>query len=301
MFHRVNRAPDCLGLTVLPELFSLQLRYLKDHFRIVSVKDAVQMISEKSVNERCCAVTFDDGYRDNFEIASPLLKEHVVPATFFITYEAIETGQFGWGAFDRTILSYPGPKLDLSAWGVGEYLLGNQGQREQAVITLHRLLKKQADSVKKDVIAHVVSAYGDNEVPERVMMNWDEVRRLAKDDLFTIGAHTVTHPILSRISHDQAMVEIMECKQLLQDKVEQSIDLFAYPNGGKEDVNDEVVSIVKKSGYKAAFTTIPGLNSSSSELFSLKRIDVTMDIAADCKGKFSPHIFKFYISGIVNR
>lgn len=301
MYHRVNKTQDCLGLTVSPDLFSLQLQYLKDNYRIVSVKDAVKMISKKSVDTRCCAVTFDDGYRDNIEIAAPLLAKHGVPATIFVTYDAIETGQFGWGAFDRTILNFRDQKLDLSAWGVGEYQLTTKTHREQAVVELHRLLKQEPDSVKKDVVGHVVSTYGDAGSPERVMMDWDEVRLLAQDGLFTIGAHTVTHPILSRISREQAVHEIINGKQLLECKIGKYVDFFAYPNGGKKDINNDIISIVKKAGYKAAFTTIYGLNAPGDESHFLKRIDVTTNMSTNNKENFSPDMFKFYISGIVSK
>ena len=301
VYHRVNRNPDCLGLTVPPELFSLQLRYLKDHFRIVSVKDAVRMISEKSVDTRCCAVTFDDGYRDNFEIAAPLLAEHGVSATFFVTYDAIETGQFGWGAFDRTILNFPEAKLDLSDRGLGTYHLGSQADREQAVIALHRLLKLQADSLKRQAVDHVVSKYGDESSAERTMMNWDEVRQLAHDDLFTIGAHTITHPILSRVSHDQAVHEVTDCKRLLAAKIGRTVDFFAYPNGGKEDINNDIISVVKKSRYNAACTTISGLNMPGDNPFLLKRIDVTTSMSTDYYKKFSPDMFRFYISCMLDK
>ncbi len=301
MYHRVNKTPDCLGLTVPPELFSLQLRYLKGHFHIVSLKDAVGMIREGLMDTRCCAVTFDDGYLDNFEIAAPILAEHGVPATIFVTYDAIETGQFGWDAFDRTILNFPAAKLDLNDWGLGEYTLGSQAHREQAVVALHRQLKQQADSLKRQVVDHVVSKYGDESSAERTMMNWDEVRQLAQDDLFTIGAHTVTHPILSRVSHDHAVHEIMDCKNLLEDKLGRSVDFLAYPNGGKEDINDDVISIVKKSEYSAACTTISGVNMPGDYAFMLKRIDVTVSMSTDCNKNFSQDMFGFYISCILNK
>jgi len=301
MYHRVDRNPDCLGLTVPPELFSLQLRYLKERFHLVSLKDAVRMLGEGSVDTRCCVITFDDGYRDNFETAVPLLTEHGVPATIFVTYEAIESGRFGWTAFDRTILNFPEAKLDLNDWGLGEYPLESQSLREQAVSALHRQLKRQADSLKREVVGHVVSKYGDESSAERTMMNWDEVRQLAEDDLFTIGAHTITHPILSRVSHDQAVHEIMDCKRLLEAKIGQSVDFFAYPNGGKEDINDDIKSIVKKSKYAAACTTISGLNIQYCDKLALKRIDVTTNMSTDCYNKFSPDMFEFYISCILNK
>jgi peptidoglycan/xylan/chitin deacetylase (PgdA/CDA1 family) len=133
------------------------------------------------------------------------------------------------------------------------------------------------------------------------MMNWNEILSLSESDLFTIGAHTMTHPILSRLSHDDASFEIISSKSVLEDKIGKSVDYFAYPNGRVEDIGDFAPSIVAASGYKAACTMNPGLNDSNADVFGLKRINVDMEMSIDVDGKFSPDLFDFYLSGFLQR
>jgi len=301
MYHRVNDDPDCLGLTVSPELFSRQLHYLKDNFELITLDEAVSRISSDSITSNCCVITFDDGYRDNFHVAAPLLEEHGVPATIFVTYDAIETGQFGWSTFDWTLLNTKSGNIDLSRWGLGEYALADQVTRENVVIALHRQLKKLPDSEKQGIVAHVVAKYGDETASARTMMTWDEVRELAVGSLVTIGAHTITHPILTRIPEAEARHEVIEGKRLLEDKIGLTVDFFAYPNGGREDISLEVVELVKEAGYRAACTTIFGNNVPGASLLELDRIDVTPSMSSDVKNRFSPDLFAFSLSGIFNK
>ena len=118
----------------------------------------------------------------NLHVALPLLKEQRVPATIFVTYDAIEIGQFGWGCvfFDRTILTTTANQLDLHTWGVGDYSLSTRAARETAVISLHRLLKRLPHAEKQRIIASVISTFGSEISGERIMMTWDEVRAFAQ-------------------------------------------------------------------------------------------------------------------------
>jgi peptidoglycan/xylan/chitin deacetylase (PgdA/CDA1 family) len=218
MYHRVNDNPDCLGLTVTPELFSLHLKYLKDNYKITSLSQAISLMASGLLSDNYCVVTFDDGYRDNYQVAAPLLNEHGVPATIFVTYDAIESGEFGWGAFDRTLLTTKAGQIDINHWGLGKCVLANKVARENALVSLHRLLKKLPDAEKKEIVTHVIARYGDKVAVERRMMNWPEVCELSIGNLITIGAHTMTHPILSRILPSQARHEIVEAKHLLEKK-----------------------------------------------------------------------------------
>lgn len=301
MYHRINNEPDCLGLTIHPQLFSQQLKYLKAHYKMVTLAEAVDMISHGVILDDCCVITFDDGYRDNYEIAAPLLAEQGVPATIFVTYDAIEFGHFGWGVFDRALLTATSGELDLGRWELGRYALTDRAAREKTVITLHRLLKKLPDAVKQEVVAHVVTIYGAESAAERTMMTWDEVNELAAGDLISIGAHTITHPILSRISDEQARQEIVEGKRLLEQKIGRTADFFAYPNGGREDISPQSIALVQGAGYRAACTTIFGIKVPGSNPFELARIDVTSSISTDSRNKFSPDVFAFALSGIFHR
>jgi peptidoglycan/xylan/chitin deacetylase (PgdA/CDA1 family) len=286
---------------VSPELFSLQLKFLKDHFDVITLGEAVSRLSTGVLNGKSCVITFDDGYRDNYQFAAPLLAEYNLPATIFITYNAIQTGHFGWGIFDRTLLTTTSQLLDLQQFGLDKYSLADQAARELAVVTLHRLLKKKPDVEKRSVVEHVIANYGNDSVGERIMMNWEEVSALADSGLVTIGAHTISHPILSRVSESQARYEIIEGKHLIEQKLGQAVDYFAYPNGQPEDIGLDVVALVKEAGYLAASTTVSGRNVSGTDVFELKRIDVTNSISTDAQNRFSPALFAFSLSGLLNR
>lgn len=301
MYHRVNANPDCLGLTITPELFSQQLHYIKEHYDVISLSEAVTQISSQNVQSNRCVITFDDGYRDNYEVAAPLLTEHNMPATIFITYDAIQNGHFGWGEFDRALLTTARDFLDLQHFGLGQYPLVNSVERDFAVTTLHRLLKQRPDSEKLAVMEYVVAGYGGGGGTDgvRTMMNWEEVIKLASVGLVTIGAHTISHPILSRVPLAQARREVVEGKRLIEQSLGRSVHHFAYPNGQPSDIGHAVVEMIKPAGYQSACTTIEGLNPVGSDPFYLRRINVTSYMSTDSRGNFSPELFATMISGLL--
>ncbi len=301
MYHRVNTDPNCLGLTVPPELFSNQLKYLKDNYELISLSDAVSRISSGEVKGNSCVITFDDGYRDNYQFAAPLLANHNIPATIFVTFDAIQSGHFGWGAFDRALLSTELKELDLQHFGLGRYSLDSQKVREKAVVTLHRLLKQKPDTEKQAVVDHVVTTCGGGILGERIMMNWAEVNELANSGMVTIGAHTISHPILSRVTLAKARHEIIEGKRLIEQKLDVEVNYFAYPNGQPADIGQEVVQLVREAGYLGACTTIAGRNPAGSDPLYLKRVDVTKDMSTNNNGKFSPELFSTMTSGFFCR
>jgi len=299
MYHRVNSCPDCLGLTITPELFSQQLQYLTERYNVISLSEAVTQISSRDVASNSCVITFDDGYRDNYQVAAPLLVENNMMATIFITYDAIQNGHFGWGEFDRALLTTSHDFLDLQHFGLGQYSLGSHVERELAIAVLHQLLKQRPDAEKLTVVEYVVAGYSGGFAGERTMMNWEEIGELANSGLVTIGAHTISHPILSRVPLAQARLEIVEGKRLIEQSLGQSVHYFAYPNGQPSDIGHAVVEMVKEAGYLGACTTIAGRNPTSSDPFYLRRIDVTEAISTDSKGKFSPELFATMISGLL--
>lgn len=301
MYHRVNDDYDFLGLTINKEIFCSQIKCLNENFEVISLNDAVLKIKNNSVDKNYCVITFDDGYRDNFEIVAPILIDHNLPITIFVTYDAIERGQFGWKAFDEAILKSNEKYLDLSCFGIDKFDLKNSLNRELTVVKLHSILKKIPDSLKKKIVEYVLSRNISCCCSERFMMNWDEICKLSSNQLFTIGAHTITHPILSRVADRQVTREIAECKTLLEDKIKKPVHYFAYPNGGFEDYDENVVSVVKNAGYRAACTTLSGINTSTDDLFELRRVDVTPYMSTDNCGVFNSNMFLFSLSQIFNR
>ncbi len=218
---------------------------------------------------------------------------------FSVTYDAIESGVFGWELFDKAILYTKADELDLSDFGLGFVSLDGRSQRESVVRDLHRELKRRPNCEKADIVQHVEMRYGDEANNKRIMLGWKELREMAATKIFTIGAHTVSHPILSKVCFDEARHEIINGKRLIEERLGSSVKFFAYPNGQQNDFTEENISLVRKAGYLAACTTMTGRNKAGCDLLKLRRFDVTVDMSTDGQGHFVPELFGVKISGIV--
>lgn len=299
MYHRVHSEGDPLGLTVKPDSFDRQLRLLKDRYPVVSLDQAVEELGAGTLNRHVFVITFDDGYRDNFLHAYPILSRHGIPATIFVTCEPLDHGHFGWSRFDEVILRSTAPEIDLSAHGLGIIGLAGPEARKAALVHLHRELKKLDDGGRRSVMAAVESTLGgDDGAGDRIMLSWDEVRIMVSGGLVSIGSHTLTHPILTRIPPEQASVEIKESKRRIERETGARIDHFAYPNGGWSDFDADIVRLTRESGYRSACATIPGTNRPGADLFSLRRLAVTPDVYEAPGGRFSEGLFVARISAL---
>ena len=103
-----------------------------------------------------------------------------------------------------------------------------------------------------------------------LMLNWDEVRAMRRDNI-SFGAHTCSHPILSTISPEANESEIIGSKLVIERELEETVTLFAYPNGRKGDYGDPAKSALTKGGFACAVTTNPGVNSATQDRFEMCR------------------------------
>ena len=176
MYHRINDDLNCLGLSVTPEIFRKQIKYIKKNYKIVGMDRAIEVLSSKNTDNNYCVITFDDGYRDNYDNAFPILKRYQVPATIFVTYDAVESGRFNWVEFDEAVLKTKATHLDLLQWGIGNFELNGQCEREKILVILHGEIKKLENSKKKSVVEYVVTNYSDVGAAERVMLSCLKLR-----------------------------------------------------------------------------------------------------------------------------
>lgn len=299
MFHQVNHSNNAMGLSINPDLFEELVVFLKSRYELINFDQAVERLTTND-QPTGCVLTFDDGYRDNYDFAFPILKKHAAPATIFVTLDALDSGIFGWGMFDKAIISTNAESLDLQSFGLGTVRLAGQ-ERQPLIHELHRSLKTLSDSHKREIVDYVIANYGDENNTCRTMLTWDEAKEMADSTLVTIGAHTITHPILSRTNSNQAHNEIIEGKTRIEGRLGLPVHYFAYPNGSRSDFNDEHVAMAQSAGYRAACSTIAGNNSVGCDLFTLKRIDVTTRMCTDASGCFSPALFSATLSGLYLR
>lgn len=295
MYHRINSVHDYMGLSIDSDFFEKQLKYIAKNYTLISLTEAVACLESGAIHDNYVVLTFDDGFKDNFSQAYPLLKKYNSPATVFVACDAIEKGFSDWNVMDQAILLWPNEVLDLSVIGLGRIPCATADEKRAALKHLRRQLKQTDHGIRKNVIDFLAASIQDP--CERIMMTWDEVSKLAACGLVTIGAHTVTHPILSNLSLEDARFEIVESKRIIHSRTGLPVDFFAYPNGRMIDFNEQTVSLVQNAGFKAACTTVPGVNRIGSDPFRLKRIDVTYGICMGMFGFFSSNIFGAYISG----
>jgi len=296
MYHKVNPKSDLLGLSISPSFFDYQLAFLKSRYRVISLADALTMISDGIPMGDHAVITFDDGYRDNYDHAFPLLRKHGLPATVFVTVDALETGIFGWNTFDKAIQDGRLDRIDLTQFDLGVIRIATAGEKKRAIVHLHRELKQCDHGTRKAVVTYVVNMLAHGSSPERVMLSWDEAREMQKSGLVVIGSHTVTHPILTRVDRGTARDEIIRSKAVIEERLGTVVDLFAYPNGRTVDFDDDIISMLAQAGYRAACTTVHGSVGAGDDLFRLLRVDVTYGMCRGIGGRFSPGMFEAAMS-----
>lgn len=270
-FHRVLPAWDpLLPDEPTPPLFEDILRWLKSQYTLLSMPDALRRLDDGSLPPAAATVTFDDGYRDNVEIAAPLLQRHGVPATFFVTTDFLDGGLMWNDRVIEAVRSGTAARLDLPELGTGALPLADAASRRHAVVALLKALKYLPYAERAAAVDRVVQACRAAATPA-LMMNRDGVRRLHRMG-FQIGAHTCSHPILTQLADAEAEREIRAGRAVLESAIDAEVPVFAYPNGHEGfDFDGRHRDMVRRAGFAAAFTTDPGVCDHRADRWRLPR------------------------------
>ena len=238
--------------------FESHLRYLTRHFSVVSFATLLERINSPQGLTNEIALTFDDGLRNNFTTAYPLLKKFNVPATFFVCPGLIENGRWLWTHEVRA-------RLALLA----------EPNIEQVLTEMKALGLKERTAAEDDLRRRTASFKPTEAQRHRYdLMSWDEVRQL-DPALISIGSHSLTHPILSTLTGVELAVEIAESRRMLENRLQRAVEFFCYPNGSH---NPEVVRLAAVN-YRAAVTTEAGFVRPGCDLHQLPRIGITPGLA----------------------
>lgn len=273
LYHRINDDHDPFLRSVSTEDFRAQMKYLARYFSFVSLDDIAAGKIGKKDARYSVAITFDDGYRDNFTHALPIFKEFRIPVTIFLATGFIGTGEMPW--YDKVCLAFKltvQKTLRLDRPGATAGYLRNQHERVALMQQTLDLLRVTDEASRDSFMDELFRAL---RVPEELalpnfMLTWDEVRQMKAQNI-CFGAHTVTHPVLSQLKSDRLRNEIEGSRKTIEEKLQSEVVHFAYPFGKPADVGPDARTIVAQSGFKTAVTTIPGFNNSSNDLLSLKR------------------------------
>lgn len=255
IFHRVMSDPDPL-MPDEPTItqFDHMMGWVKRWFNVLPLTEAVARMTAGQLPARAAAITFDDGYADNYTCALPVLKRHGLPATFYIATGFLGDGIMWNDVVIESIRHASVNNIDTAHLGLGMLELTSPATRRQSLNTVIRTIKHLEPSARADAVAFIRETCQPSALP-KLMMQHGQLRALSNAGM-EIGAHTVTHPILAKLGTDAARDEIARSRDELQQLLDRRISTFAYPNGKRDqDYHQGTVDIVKSLGFDAAVST----------------------------------------------
>jgi len=288
--HRVMPLPDEYGhqgdvelVSATPAEFAWQVEYLARHFEPVTCRDVIAALrGNRSLPRNAVAVTFDDGFSDLYEYAMPILERARVPATVFIPTDYVDSGEPLW--FD--LIAYILMNVDVRSVAVPlaakELPESDDVQsRRKAIKSILAWLKICPDAERLAFIAYTQTAF-----PEVVAagtaalgraLNWNEIREMSARGV-EFGAHSASHPCLTRISDEALRREMVLPKKALEEHLGIAVESMAYPFGGRNSFSPAVAAAARAAGYQVGVSYLPGINTLPfADSFALLRQHIERD------------------------
>jgi peptidoglycan/xylan/chitin deacetylase (PgdA/CDA1 family) len=267
---------------LLPHLdigeFEKQMRLVKRWYSVISMDELDKRLSSgENVVLPSVVVTIDDGYLNNYKLAFPVLKKLNMPSIIYLTTGFIGTNNALWvDDLMNMLLSTKSEALRLPE-PPGERILNisNRSKKGDAFKILFKLMLQLEHERKLLIMQKLSKSLGVEEISknsvERKMLSWNEVIEMSKNNI-SFGAHTVSHPTLSRMDVEEAKREICESKEDIEVRIKGKVRHFAVPNGKVEDFSDELKEYCKKIGMSTVVSTESGVVCKQSDAYFLRRI-----------------------------
>ncbi len=283
-YHSINDDRGWVGdylrasIVVTPASFEEHVRYLRRHFEIVPIGRIIELLANgQTPDHRWVALTFDDGYEDNYRVALPILRKHGATAAFYITTACVSDETILWGVRLRhAIRNTERTSLACPSLGHHPVDLSTEESRDRATHWITGLVKSRRKTEADELLDEVFDECGVpvGRISHRIMMSWDEIREM-RDAGMTIGAHTVNHYNLTCLDDSDVTAEVKVSKEAIEAALGERVDHFAYPNGRTDKHCDaRVAGIVAKAGFKSAVTSINGPAGSRFSPYGVPRVGV---------------------------
>ena len=271
IFHRVLAVPD----SIFPDepdsaRFNEIMGWVGSWFNVLPLDTAVDALKSGKLPRRAAAITFDDGYADNHDIALPILQRHGLTATFFIATGFLNGGRMWNDTIIESVRHCKQPELNLTSLKLGCHAIASSEQKKRAIEIIISQIKYRS-LAKRLEITEQVAELAKIHPTNNLMMTSQQVQAM-RDAGMQIGAHTVSHPILARTDAYTAREEISSSKTILESLLLEPIRMFAYPNGKPgSDYFPEHSEIVRELGFSLAVSTAQGAAKQSTDVFQLPR------------------------------
>ena len=290
-FHRTVAEPAQAEKTpTLPYLtasnFEKLIAYLKSKYRIQSLEDWISSGRQKSG----IILTFDDGWKDNYVYAFPVLKKHNVPATIFVAVNFIgATTEFWQVKLYRqlqklSLTEVQGwPDSELKRKIIGIFKAGFSPDTYQLLV---RYLKSKPRKELESLLEPLFSR--DSQKPEPAGLGWEEIKEMHQSGI-DFGSHTLNHIILPVENDETIKDELQSSRQILEQHLNKPVRYFAYPSG---EYDERTKALVRQAGYVAAFSTKEDVNTCWTNPLELRRIEMEENKLTDSIGEFCRHLFE---------
>jgi peptidoglycan/xylan/chitin deacetylase (PgdA/CDA1 family) len=248
------------NVSATPSDFAAQMDYVSQKYNVISGTELVAFIKgERQLPARAAIITFDDGYYDNYANAYPILKARNLRAIIFLATDFIGSRKpFFWDLIAYCFFHTKKEHAHLPHLGPQSWV--DASTRDIVMQQLIEALKRMPDTEKQKLIAQLPSILRvdlPDDAFKNLMMSWSDARELSENGI-ELGAHTASHPILTRISLDEASAELLQSKRHIEEQIGEPVLSFAYPNGQAADFNAELMNRVHRAGFEIAFTLLPG-------------------------------------------
>lgn len=273
------------NITLPLHIFESHIDYLSENCTILSMDDVADVLYHKKVfPKRSVAITFDDGYRDNYD-AYKILRHFGVSGTFYVVAGCIEQNEPLWlfelnfliqNTFQTTIdIQLPQLSFTLD--------LRSAPKKRSAIRYLTALIKSNnrsfRETIRNQLRDKLSDVHGFEERAAQIMLTWEQLLEMNHNGMI-IGGHTMTHLNLPNAGLEDARREIFDCKKLLEKRLNRSIKHFSYPNGGNyEYYNDVIMNLVREAGFLTSTTSNNGLADIDSNALELRRVRVTPNMS----------------------
>lgn len=282
-YHRIGdpRASDLdrQVFSATPEMFERQLKFLKAECDVITPADLPELARRPRGNY--AMITFDDGYRDNFEVAYPILKSMGMKATFFLVTGFVDHPRLSW--WDEIAWMVRRCRKDrIGPTPLVPTALRVDSSRPQATIDhllgVYKRLSPGACKAFLDQLGEVTGCgRAAAELGRDLWMTWDMIAEL-RDAGMELGGHTVSHPILSTLSSFDQRLEVMGCLGALEQHLHQPARLFSYPRGKPDAFNVDTRACLAESQVRYAFSYYGGMNSSGiTNPLDVRRVGVEVN------------------------
>jgi len=298
MYHRILPAEDPSsileepGMIVTPDSLKMHLETLQDYLEFMALEEWVDRRSQaRPLPPIACAITFDDGWADNYEYAYPILASMQIPATIYLVSAMIGKTETFWPErLARLIKIVSDPQsthiehqeLDWLHALYPEHRRQTSLPDRETISAIIQRAKQYTDETINGLLDAAEESVGIAasalDPVSADILNWEQINTLADSGLVSFGSHTCHHLRLTPAIPEATLIqEIVDSKKVIEEKTAAQVSSFCYPNG---DYTDQALSCVRQN-YRSAVTTRSGWNTKNSDAHTLKRIALHEDISSD--------------------